>query len=335
MILVTGAGGFIAGHLIKRLLDDEHDVIGADIKSLDKWHQAHDKAINVPLADLNEQSVVRNIFKGFPEIDEVFSLACNMGGMGFIENFPLECGLSVQMSTNTLRTAVENGVKRYFYSSSACVYNTDLQRSCDNVALKEDDVFPAYPNEIYGWEKLYGELLAQTFMKETGMEVHISRYHNIYGPKGSWNDGREKVPAAICRKIAEAVVYGLDHIDIWGDGNQMRSFCWIDDCIDGTLKLMNSDYYNPLNIGSDRCISVNGLVDIVESVAGVNLERRYQLDAPKGVGVRNSDNTLVKEVLNWEPKVSLEDGLRELYNWILPQVYENKALGIGPMKVDF
>lgn len=335
MILVTGAGGFIAGHLVKRLIDDGHDVIGADIKSLDKWHQVHYKAINVPLADLNEQSVVRNIFKGFPEIDEVFSLACNMGGMGFIENFPLECGLSVQMSTNTLRTAAENGIKRYFYSSSACVYNTDLQRSCDNVALKEDDVFPAYPNEIYGWEKLYGELLAQTFMKETGMEVHISRYHNIYGPKGSWNDGREKVPAAICRKIAEAVVYGLDHIDIWGDGNQMRSFCWIDDCIDGTLKLMNSDYYNPLNIGSDRCISVNGLVDIVESVAGVNLERRYQLDAPKGVGVRNSDNTLVKEVLNWEPKVSLEDGLRELYNWILPQVYENKALGIEPMKVDF
>jgi nucleoside-diphosphate-sugar epimerase len=257
---------------------------------------------------------------------------CDMGGIGFIEGNKLQCMLSVQMSTNMLRFAAENYVDRYFYSSSACAYPVHLQTDAGDVtALSEDMAYPANSEDGYGWEKLFTERMCRHFMEETGMETHVARYHNIYGTETSWNDGREKAPAAIARKVAEAVVYGYNHINIWGDGSQARSFCWINDCIDGSLQLMDSSIYAPVNIGSDRLITVNELVTMVEGFAEVELERRYNLDAPKGVAGRNSDNTFVRENLGWEPKIALEDGMKELYFWILEKVQHNKLNGIGPV----
>lgn len=327
--LVAGAGGFIGGHLVKRLLDRGEEVIAVDRKAEVDWYQRHERATNLSRVDLNEQSSTWLTFRSFPKVNDVYMLACDMGGIGFIENNKLLCMLSVQMSTNMLRYAAENYVERFFYSSSACAYPVHLQSDAGDVtALSEDMAYPANSEDGYGWEKLFTERMARHFMDETGMETHVARYHNIYGTETSWNDGREKAPAAIARKVAEAVVYGYDYIDIWGDGTQSRSFCWIDDCLDGTMRLMDSDIYAPTNIGSDRLITVNDLVTMVEGIAGVKLQRNYQLEAPKGVAGRNSDNTFVRENLGWEPKVALEDGMEELYFWIYDRVVNNKRDGL-------
>jgi len=249
-------------------------------------------------------------------------LACDMGGIGFIETNKLDCMLSVQMSTNMLRFSAENGVSKYFYASSACAYPTTIQGNTDAVGLKETDAYPAMAEDGYGWEKLFTERMCRHYMEETGMDTYVARFHNVYGTHTSWNDGREKAPAALTRKVIEAVISGHHHIDIWGDGSNTRSFCHVDDCVTGIIKLINSDIHHPINLGSDRLISVNDLVTMIEDIAGVQLERHYDLTAPQGVVGRNSDNTHIREVLNWEPSIALEEGMPELYKWIYERMTE-------------
>jgi nucleoside-diphosphate-sugar epimerase len=250
----------------------------------------------------------------------VYNLAADMGGMGFIEYHRADCMLSVLISTHLLLAARDGGVERFFYSSSACVYNTEKQGLSDLQPLKEEDAYPAMPEDGYGWEKLFTERMCRHFSDEFGLVTRVARYHNVYGPLGTWDGGREKAPAAICRKVAEAVLSGIHEIDIWGDGEQTRSFMYIDDCVEGTLRLMESDFGEPINLGSDRLVTINQVVDIVESIAGVKLKRTYNLSAPMGVRGRNSDNTLLRKVLAWEPQISLEDGLERTYSWIYAQL---------------
>jgi nucleoside-diphosphate-sugar epimerase len=247
---------------------------------------------------------------------EVYNLAADMGGMGFIETHKAECMLSVLISTHMLVAAKEAGTERFFYSSSACVYNGDKQTRPDVTALKEEDAYPAMPEDGYGWEKLFSERMARHFREDFGMATRVARYHNVYGPDGTYDGGREKAPAAICRKVIAAKLSGQHEIEIWGDGEQTRSFMYIDDCTAGTLRLTASDIVEPLNIGSDELVSINRLVDIVEKIAGVRLKRRYKLDAPKGVRGRNSDNALIKQLLGWAPSIRLEDGMERTYRWI-------------------
>jgi GDP-D-mannose 3',5'-epimerase len=250
----------------------------------------------------------------------VFNLAADMGGMGFIENNKALCMLSVLVSTHMLVAARDAGVERFFYSSSACVYAADKQSTPEVRPLRESDAYPADPEDGYGWEKLFSERMARHFYEDFGLETRVARYHNIYGPLGTWRGGREKAPAAICRKVATAVLTGDHTIEIWGDGQQTRSFTYIDDCLEGTLRLMASDVREPINVGSDQLVTIDQLVDIVEDIAGVKLERRYKLDAPQGVRGRNSDNTLIRERLGWAPSISLEDGLAATYAWVYDQV---------------
>jgi nucleoside-diphosphate-sugar epimerase len=315
-VLVAGAGGFIGGHLVRELLDRGHTVRGADNKPVAEWHQVHDACENV-VADLSELGPCRDACAG---IDWVFNLAADMGGIGFIENFKADCMLSVLINTHLLVASRDTGVERFFFSSSACVYRADRQVSPDSTALIEADAYPAMPEDGYGWEKLFSERMCRHFQEDFGLQTRVARYHNVYGPWGTYEGGREKAPAALCRKVAEAVNSGVDAIEIWGDGEQTRSFMYIDDCVDGTLRLFESDHSEPINLGSSELITINHLAEMVERIAGVNLGRNHDLSAPQGVRGRNSDNQLISDVLGWEPNIPLETGMAETYAWIRDQI---------------
>lgn len=308
-ILVTGAGGFIGHHLTKHLVARGHWVRGVDIKPPEYEPTA---ANEFKLLDLTR---FENCLKSTEGIDEIYGLAANMGGIGFIEN---NKAVIVRDNTliniNSIEAARLNGVKRYLYTSSACIYPGYLQDTPDVTPLKEDDAYPADAEDGYGWEKLYMERVCRHYLEDFGLETRIVRFHNIYGPLGTYDGGREKSPAAICRKVALADT--VDEIEVWGDGEQTRSYCYIDDCVEGIYRLMQSNYCDPINLGQDRMISINELVDIVAQVAGKTIRKRYDLSKPQGVRGRNSDNTRLREVLNWEPETSLEEGLKQTYHWI-------------------
>jgi GDP-D-mannose 3', 5'-epimerase len=317
LVLVTGAGGFIGGHMVAELRRLGYRSIRAvDIKPLDEWYQVFRDVENLVL-DLNLKASCERAAKG---ACDVYNFAANMGGMGFIENNKALCMLS---NTHMLQAAQKFGVRRYFYSSSACVYNADKQRDVNNPGLKEEDAYPAMAEDGYGWEKLFSERMCRHFTEDFGLETRVVRYHNVYGPEGTYDGGREKAPAAICRKVIEAQLSGRHEIEIWGDGLQTRSFMYIDDCIEGSTRIMASDIREPINLGSSQLVTVNQLVDIAERIAGVTLKRRYKLDAPKGVRGRNSDNTLIQHHLGWEPSIRLEDGLERTYRWIYDQMTQS------------
>jgi nucleoside-diphosphate-sugar epimerase len=315
-VLVTGAGGFIGGHLVGDLLRQGKSVRGVDVRSLADWDQVHHSADNM-VANLALIESCRAACEG---VDEVYNLAADMGGMGFIETHKAACMLSVLPSTHMLVAARDAGVQRFFYSSSACVYAAGKQTQTDVKALNESDAYPAMPEDGYGWEKLFTERMCRHFLEDYGLETRVARYHNVYGPDGTWDGGREKAPAAICRKVAAAALTGTHEIEIWGDGEQTRSFMYIDDCLHGSQLIMRGDSTEPVNLGSDELVSINTLLDIVEDIAGVRLERRYVIDAPKGVRGRNSDNTLIHARYGWAPATSLADGLQPTYEWIYKQV---------------
>ena len=316
-VLVAGGGGFIGGWLVGDLLKRGFtDVRSVDIKPVDEWHQVHDAAENLVL-DLRGIEACRRAVDG---TGYVFNLAADMGGMGFIETHKADCMLSVLINTHLLMASRDAAVKRYYYSSSACVYNADKQRVTDVTALREEDAYPAMPEDGYGWEKLFSERMCRHFREDYGLETRVARFHNVYGPHGTWDGGREKAPAAICRKVIQAKLNGDEEIEIWGDGEQTRSFMYIDDCLYGINAIMESDIRQPINLGSSELVSINQLVDIVEKVAGVRLERRYNLDAPRGVRGRNSDNALIRRLLNWEPATPLATGMERTYQWIEAEI---------------
>jgi nucleoside-diphosphate-sugar epimerase len=312
LTVVAGAGGFIGGHLVAALRQQGARVRAVDIKPLDEWHQVHDGVEN-RVADLKGVEQCQRACEG---ATDVFQLAADMGGMGFIENHKALCMLSVLTNTHMLLAARDQGARRFFYSSSACVYNLDRQRSPEVVPLKEADAYPAMAEDGYGWEKLFSERMCRHFREAFGLETRVARYHNVYGPHGTWDGGREKAPAAICRKVIRAKQTGDHTIEIWGDGHQTRSFMYIDDCVRGTLAIARSDILDPINLGSSELVTINQLVDIAEEIAGVKLERRYDLGAPKGVNGRNSDNTMIRAALGWEPSIKLRDGMERTYRWI-------------------
>ena len=313
-ILVVGAGGFIGGHLVKRLLNDGNSMVAADIKPKEYWFQDFEDVENNYSMDMKDINNCRKVTK---KIDYVFNMACNMGGMGFIENNKAECMQSVLINTNLLISCKENEIKKYFFSSSACAYNKSLQQKVFIDGLREEDAYPADPEDGYGWEKLFSERMCRHFMEHYGIPVSIARYHNIYGRSGTFDGGREKAPAALCRKVIKAKKNNDYKIEVWGDGMQTRTFLYIDDCIEGTLRLFESNYSEPVNIGSDEQVSINQMVEIIENISGIkNLKRIYQLDKPKGVRGRSSNNDLVKKILNWSFKIKLKDGLKKTYDWI-------------------
>ncbi len=312
-VVVCGAGGFIGGHLVKSLLHNGANVIRAvDIKPMDEWYQSSTGVSNLVL-DLKDKD---SCMKAAHGAEVIFQLAADMGGMGFIENNKALCMLSVLTNTHMLMAAREKGVERFFYSSSACVYNGEKQTNPDVIALREEDAYPALPEDGYGWEKLFSERMCRHYEEDFGLQCRVARYHNVYGPLGTWAGGREKAPAAICRKVIEAKASGKHEIEIWGDGKQTRSFMYIDDCTQGTQAILQSEIHEPLNLGSSELVTINQLVDIAEEIAGVKLERKYNLGAPKGVNGRNSDNTKIKQYLGWEPSTLLKDGLAKTYQWI-------------------
>jgi nucleoside-diphosphate-sugar epimerase len=326
--VVCGAGGFIGGHLVQNLLANGVEVIRAvDIKPLDQWYQASKDVENLSL-DLKDKD---NCLKAAEDANVIFQLAADMGGMGFIENNKALCMLSVLTNTHMLMAARDKGVERFFYSSSACVYNAEKQTNPDVIALKESDAYPALPEDGYGWEKLFSERMCRHFEEDYGLQCRVARYHNVYGPLGTWTGGREKAPAAICRKVIEAKHSGSNQIEIWGDGKQTRSFMYIDDCTLGTRMIAEGDIREPLNLGSDELVTINQLVDIVEEIAGVKLKRNYNLSAPRGVNGRNSDNTLIHEKLNWAPSIRLREGLALTYAWIENEMLASKML-VGATK---
>lgn len=319
--VVTGAGGFIGGHLVRSLLSQGLSVRGVDIKPFDEWYQVH------PDAD-NAQRDVSLLEEARATVDgarKVFNLAADMGGMGFIENNKAACMMSVLTSTHVLQASREAEVERYFYSSSACVYAAEHQTNPDVVPLKESDAYPAMPEDGYGWEKLFSERMARHYLEDYGVQTRVARYHNVYGEHGTWTGGREKAPAAICRKVATAAITGERVIPIWGDGKQTRSFMYIDDCVYGTQLIADADNPEPVNLGSAELVTINQLVDIVEGIAGVTLEREYDLSAPQGVRGRSSDNTEIVRRYGWEPSTSLADGLERTYRWVYDEVKKSLA----------
>ncbi|OFW03210.1 MAG: NAD-dependent dehydratase [Acidobacteria bacterium RIFCSPLOWO2_02_FULL_68_18] len=317
LVLVTGAGGFIGGHLVGELRRRGHRRIRAvDIKPLDEWFQVLPEADN-RILDLRGREACREAARG---ARQVYNLAADMGGMGFIETHKVECMLSVLINTHMLMAAHEAGVERYFYSSSACVYAAEKQTMTDVTPLKEADAYPAMPEDGYGWEKLFSERMCRHFREDFGLETRIVRYHNVYGPHGTYEGGREKAPAAICRKVIAATLAGGSEIEVWGDGQQTRSFMYIDDCLFGTYAVMESDIRDPINVGSDELVTINQLIDIVEEIAGVRLTRRHTLDAPLGVRGRSSDNTRIRRELGWAPSTRLRYGMDTTYRWIYDQM---------------
>jgi nucleoside-diphosphate-sugar epimerase len=316
LVLVAGAGGFIGGWLARALIERGKRVRCVDVKPLAEWYQVHTGAENV-VADLRDRDACNAAAAGAAH---VYNLAADMGGMGFIENHKAECMLSVLINTHMLMAAREAGASRFFYASSACVYAAEKQTDAAVVALKEEDAYPAMPEDGYGWEKLFSERMCRHFTEDFGITTRVARYHNVYGPHGTWDGGREKAPAALSRKIAAARISGKHEIEIWGDGEQTRSFMYIDDCLHGTLAIMDSDIDEPINLGSNQLVSINQLVDIIENIAGIKVTRRYLLGAPKGVRGRNSDNTMIKRRLGWEPGIRLEVGLEKTYRWIYDQM---------------
>lgn len=317
-IVVCGAGGFIGGHLVKYLLERGLKVERAvDVKPLQDWYQVSDQVQNYVL-DLSEKE---NAYRAAFGMDVVFQLAADMGGMGFIESHKAACMLSVLTNTHMLLAARDCGASRFFYSSSACVYNADKQITPEVQPLREEDAYPAMPEDGYGWEKLFSERMCRHFEEDFGLICRVARYHNVYGPLGTYTGGREKAPAAICRKVIEAKMSGRDDIEIWGNGKQTRSFMYIDDCLKGTLEILESDIKEPINLGSSELVTIDQLVDLVEQIAGVRLNRHYNLNAPKGVNGRNSDNCKILSYLGWEPSIRLRDGMAKTYAWIESQMH--------------
>ena len=317
-ILVVGAGGFIGGHLVKKLLLNGNSLIAVDIKPKELWFQEFEDVENHYSVDMK---LLENCKKLTSKIDYVFNMACNMGGMGFIENNKAECMQSVLINTNLLVSSKNNNVSKYFFSSSACAYNISKQNNNFIEGLKEDDAYPANPEDGYGWEKLFSERMCRHFMEDYGIEVRIARYHNVYGPYGTYDGGREKAPAALCRKIINLKNNKKKELEVWGDGNQTRSFLFIDDCIKGSLKLFDSDYSKPLNIGSDEQVSINQMIKILEDISQTkNFSKKYLLDKPKGVRGRSSNNDLAKKILKWNYEIKLNDGLKKTYDWIYSEM---------------
>jgi nucleoside-diphosphate-sugar epimerase len=316
-ILVCGAGGFIGGHLVANLIkENKYNVVCADIKSFENWFQFFENLKNFSL-DLKEYD---NCLKVTEKVDYIYNMACNMGGMGFIENNKAECMLSVLINTNLLRASLKNNVRRYFFSSSACVYNATKQSKNFIPGLKEQDAYPAEPEDGYGWEKLFSERMCRHFTEDFGLETRVVRYHNVYGPFGTFDGGREKAPAALCRKLIKAKLEKKESIDVWGDGEQTRSFLYIDDCINGTKKVFESNSSEVFNIGSEEQVSINQMIDIIENIAQYKVKRNYQLDMPKGVRGRSSDNSLVNKKIGWKPNFSLKSGLQETFFWIYKEI---------------
>jgi nucleoside-diphosphate-sugar epimerase len=324
LIVITGAGGFIAGALVRYFHDRGFTRIRAvDKKPLPDWYQ-HVPGVESLSLDVSIEENCRRVCEGAVE---VYNLAADMGGMGFIEKFRIQCLRSILVNTHMIEAAWRAGCQRYFYSSSACAYNTDLQKDPNVRALKESDAYPAMAERGYGWEKLMSEMFCQEYWAERGMKTAIARFHNVYGPNGTWDGGREKAPAAICRKVIEAKDKQTGCIEVWGDGSQTRSFMYIDDCTLGIDKITHCEdlIATPINLGSNELISVNQLVELAEEIGGVKLRRDYKLDAPKGVAGRNSDNTMIQRVLKWEPKTTFRDGLAKTYAWIEQQYRDRKA----------
>jgi len=321
LALVAGGGGFIGGHLVQDLLRRGLEVRVADIKPSSRWYQIDPRAESLQL-DLSRLDACLRATQG---VQDVYNLACDMGGMGFIEGNKALCMLSSLTNTHLLLASRDNGVERFFYASSACVYAADKQESTAARPLAESDAYPAMPEDGYGWEKLFGERMARHFREDFGLATRVARLHNVYGPYGTYDGGREKAPAALCRKVIQAKLSGDHRIEIWGDGEQTRSFTFIDDCIHGIGLIMNSDFVEPLNLGSERLISINELVTLIEGIAGVRLKRSYKLDAPLGVRGRNSDNALIRKVLGWAPGVDIADGLEPTYRWIWDQMTSRDA----------
>ena len=315
LIVITGAGGFIGGNLVRYFYNRGLlNIRAVDKKPLDEWYQRIPAAVNLQL-DCSTEGACAQACDG---AREVYNLAADMGGMGFIERFRVECLRGVLINTHMIEAAYRAGVERYFFSSTACVYSTLLQQDANVRGLKESDAYPAMAERGYGWEKLISEMFCQEYWAERGLKTFIARFHNVYGPYGTWDGGREKAPAAICRKVIEAVDTDSRTIEIWGDGHQTRSFMYIEDCLKGIDMIMHCDRLiaTPVNLGSSELFSVNELIDKVERIAGVKLDRKYLSGAPRGVAGRNSDNTFIKEILGWEPSTSLEVGLRATYHWI-------------------
>ena len=322
-MLVSGAGGFIGGYLVKNLLSQGHGVISSDIKPVKEWCQVSKESHN-HVADMRLKENADALSKG---VDRIYNLACNMGGMGFIQNNHALCMESVLTQVHTLMAARDNGVKEILYSSSACIYPLEIQshiKDAKSQGLKESDAYPANPEDGYGWEKLFSEIITHYFHKDFGLDTRTCRFHNVYGPLGTWDGGREKAPAAICRKVIQAKLSGNHEIEIWGDGEQTRSFMYIDDCITGMNCIWAKADHRPLNLGSDEMVTINQLVDLAESFAGIKLKRTYNPNAPQGVRGRNSENTMIKEVVGWAPSISLKDGLKKTYDWIYNEI--NKTI---------
>jgi nucleoside-diphosphate-sugar epimerase len=331
LIVITGAGGFIAGNLVKYFADQGFVRIRAvDKKPLYEWYLRAPGVENICL-DVSHEENCHRVCQGAVE---VYNLAADMGGMGFIERFRVECLRSVLINTHMIEAAYKAGARRYFFSSSACAYNTDLQKDPNVRALKESDAYPAMSERGYGWEKLISEMFCEEYWHERGLKTGIARFHNVYGPHGTWDGGREKAPAALCRKVIEAIDAGKKDISIWGNGEQTRSFMYIEDCVQGIDKITHSDELiaTPINLGSSELVSINELLSKIEKIAGVKMNRKYDLTAPQGVAGRNSDNTFIKKVLKWEPNTKLDKGLAETYAWITEQYHNRKAgkrVGIG------
>jgi nucleoside-diphosphate-sugar epimerase len=320
--LVTGAGGFIGGYLVAELLGRGVRVRAVDLKPVESWYQvspgAESRQLDVSrLAECHEATL---------GVDTVYNLAADMGGMGFIEANKAACMLSVLTTTHLLLAARDSGVERFFFSSSACVYAADKQVDAAVTALREQDAYPAMPEDGYGWEKLFSERMCRHFQEDYGLQTRVARYHNVYGPLGTFDGGREKAPAALSRKIAEAVLTGNHEIEIWGDGEQTRSFMYIDDCVEGTLMIASGGSSEPVNLGSSELVSINQMVSIIEDIAGITVKRNYKLDAPLGVRGRNSDNTMISDVYGWEPSIRLAAGLERTYRWVYDQMAARKLV---------
>jgi GDP-D-mannose 3',5'-epimerase len=324
LIVIAGAGGFIGGHLTADFVRQGYTNIRAiDVKPLDKWYQQFAGAVNIQ-ADLKDRAACEQVCQG---ARQVYNLAADMGGMGFIETHKAECMLSVLINTHLLLAAKKYGVERFFFSSSACVYAAEKQHVANIIPLKEEDAYPAMPEDGYGWEKLFSERMCRHFREDYGVSTRMARYHNVYGPNGTFEGGREKAPAALCRKIIDAKLSGHHEIQIWGDGEQTRSFMYVDDCVYGTKAIMQSNILEPINLGSSELVTINQLVDIIEQIAEIKVKRNYQPNAPLGVRGRNSDNTLIQNKLGWEPSTTLKEGLEKTYRWIYDQMAVPASLG--------